>query len=120
MNVGNGSSGMSRKSKRAKALQISVQTKQTVYERDAGRCVTCGNGNGIPNSHYIPRSSGGLGIEQNIVCQCIDCHNKVHFVNQEVADEMLYIMKLHLQSKYDNWNEDDLKWRHSMNYEDNR
>lgn len=31
---------------------------------------------GIPEAHYIPRSAGGLGIVQNVVCLCRDCHNK--------------------------------------------
>lgn len=44
-------------------------------ERDNGRCVVCG-AYGIPNAHYIPRSLGGLGIEENIVTMCLDCHRE--------------------------------------------
>ena len=29
----------------------------------------------MPSCHYIPRSHGGLGIEQNIVTACIECHH---------------------------------------------
>ena len=59
------------KSKRAKALDISKQVKEIVFARDKGKCVVCGNSyNVMPNAHYIPRSKGGLGIEQNIVTLC--------------------------------------------------
>ena len=61
-------------SKRAKAVDISTSVKKKVLLRDKGFCIICGQP-GIPNSHYIKRSKGGLGIEQNIVCMCIDCHN---------------------------------------------
>ena len=29
----------------------------------------------MPNAHYISRAHGGLGIEENIVTLCLDCHN---------------------------------------------
>ena len=61
-------------SKRSKATDISIKTRQLVYERDNGLCIICGRP-GIPNSHYIRRSKGGLGIPQNIVTMCISCHN---------------------------------------------
>ena len=31
----------------------------------------------MPNAHVIPRSKGGLGIEQNIVTACLECHRKM-------------------------------------------
>jgi len=61
------------KSARTKACEIPLAVKEKVYERDGGRCVICGR-NGSPDMHYIPRSAGGLGIEQNIVCGCPGCH----------------------------------------------
>lgn len=30
---------------------------------------------GAPNAHYIRRSRGGLGIEENIVTLCSECHH---------------------------------------------
>jgi hypothetical protein len=29
---------------------------------------------GAPNMHFIPRGAGGLGIVENIVCGCAECH----------------------------------------------
>lgn len=28
----------------------------------------------MPNAHVISRASGGLGVEQNIVTACLNCH----------------------------------------------
>lgn len=61
------------KSKRSKACDIPPKVKRAVLERDGGLCVVCFR-SGIPNAHYIPRSLGGLGIEENIVTLCDDCH----------------------------------------------
>ena len=63
------------KSNRSKACDIPPKVKLAVYERDKGLCVVCGR-QGIPNAHYIPRSLGGLGIEENIVTMCLECHRE--------------------------------------------
>lgn len=63
------------KSARSKACDISQEVRQAVYDRDEGGCVVC-NRLGIPNAHYISRSLGGLGIEQNIVTLCEKCHHE--------------------------------------------
>ena len=58
-----------------KATNISREVKLRVYERDKGRCIICGSP-GLPEAHYIRRSQGGLGIEQNIVTLCRECHRE--------------------------------------------
>lgn len=62
--------------KRTKATSIPYKVKQAVYERDNGRCIFCGR-SGLPEAHYISRNRGGLGIEQNIVTVCRDCHRRM-------------------------------------------
>lgn len=59
--------------KRAKAVSISQSVKKTVYARDCGFCIFCG-ASGLPEAHIVPRSAGGLGIEQNVVTVCRECH----------------------------------------------
>ena len=31
---------------------------------------------GEPNMHYISRAQGGLGIEENVVTGCQECHHE--------------------------------------------
>ena len=64
------------KHERTKATEISMKTKQIVWERDSERCIFCGRW--VPvhfaNAHFIKRSQGGLGIPENIFTACSDCH----------------------------------------------
>lgn len=64
------------KSKRSKACEISQKVKETVWNRDEHKCIYCGRyvTKTYANAHYIKRSSGGLGIEENIVTLCPECH----------------------------------------------
>lgn len=62
--------------RRAKACAISREVKQKVYERDGGCCIFCGHP-GLPEAHVLPRSHGGLGVEQNIVTACRECHREM-------------------------------------------
>ena len=99
------------KSRRSKATDISQKVKNEVKERDKGTCIICGSP-GLSNSHYIRRSQGGLGIPENVVTMCFNCHNAYDNGNkrEEIADKT----RKYLMSIYDNWNEENLifnKWR---------
>ena len=96
--------------KRAKALQIPKKVKEAVYERDGGLCVVCGR-RGLPEAHYIPRSKGGLGIEQNVVCLCRDCHNKFDFGDGETVAFMDSMIQMYLREHYIDWSVDDLVYK---------
>lgn len=95
--------------KRTKALDITQKTKQLVWERDNQCCIYCGTPNAMPNSHYIPRSKGGLGIEQNIVTLCIQCHFNYDQTTQREA--MKKFIKKYLNEKYENWDEESLIYK---------
>ena len=97
-----------KKKTRTKAVDISAKVKKIVLERDKGICVICGKA-GIPNCHYKRRSQGGLGIEQNVVCACIECHND--YDNGKKVIEYKEVFKEYLKGKYENWNEKDLIYR---------
>lgn len=105
------------KSKRSKSTNISQKIKQIVWERDGGKCVVCGNSyNVMPNAHYIPRSKGGLGIEENIVTLCTEftknkCHRKYDFGSYEERENIEQIIKNYLKTKYPNWDEESLVFR---------
>lgn len=90
-------------SKRAKAAQISTKVKKAVYERDNGLCVVCGQ-RGFPDAHYIPRSAGGLGIEQNIVTLCRSCHDRFDFGDEYDMAFVGSMVRMHLAGHYPDWN----------------
>lgn len=99
------------KSKRSKACDISQKVKEKVWERDGHKCIICGSHYAMPNAHFIPRSKGGLGIEQNIVTLCRECHHKTDNASQR--QQMLEIIEEYLKKHYKNWNKDNLiynKW----------
>lgn len=62
------------KSKRSQATDIPKSVKDKVWQRDEHRCIFCGSSQARPESHIIPRSSGGIGVEQNIITVCRRCH----------------------------------------------
>lgn len=97
--------------KRTKALSIPPEVKQAVYERDEGSCVICGRA-GSPNAHFIARSQGGLGIEENIVTLCPDCHRD--YDNSEKRSFYRELIREHLDEFYPDITDEDRvykKWR---------
>ena len=101
------------KSKRTKATSISKEVRINVMNRDTPhtlpRCIFCGSAYGITLAHYVSRANGGKGIEQNLACVCMECHRKLDQSTQR--KDMLEIFKRHLIRHYEDWNEDDLKYR---------
>lgn len=105
-----------RKTRRAKALDITQATKRRVWERDGGRCIICGGRTAMPNAHFIPRSKGGLGIEQNIVTLCTElsenqCHRRFDFGDAEERAAIGALIEDYLREKYPGWNKKDLVYR---------
>lgn len=94
---------------RTKALDIPQAVKQAVWERDGGRCVLCLSPDAMPNAHYIARSHGGLGIEQNIVTLCHKCHYQ--YDNTPIRTYLREEIKAYLASQYEDWDEQNLIYR---------
>lgn len=101
------------------ACDISQEVKTRVFTRDSGRCIICGN-RGQPNAHFIPRSQGGLGIDENIVTLCEVCHQEYdNGFNRELYGRLIeeHLKQCYFpywdRSKliYDKWNEIDPRWR---------
>lgn len=105
------------RSKRSKATDIPRDVKLTVWARDNGRCIICGNAyNTMPNSHFIPRSKGGLGVEENIGTMCTEltpnkCHRKYDFGTREEREEIGRKFEEYLKSKYPKWDKDKLYYK---------
>lgn len=88
--------------KRTKACAITQKVKIRVYERDGGQCIFC-HRPGLPEAHIIPRSHGGLGIEENIITVCRICHDRLD--NSTDRKDMLEYAKSYLRAKYTAWDE---------------
>lgn len=100
-----------KKHKLTKATSISMKVKKEVWERDNYRCIYCRREVPIEcaNSHFIKRSQLGKGIPQNIVSACSQCHDKYDFgINVQA---MINYTREYLKSKYEDWNEEDLKYK---------
>lgn len=102
------------KSKRAKACDIPKKVKEIVWERDGQRCIICGNHQAMPNSHFIRRSQGGLGIEENIVTMCMRCHSMYDQYIDRTAMENF--VENYLRSKYPNWDKEKLIYKKENYY----
>ena len=98
------------KSKRTMACEIPFKVKQAVFERDGGHCLLCGRTVPVTfsNAHYIARSHGGLGIEQNILTLCPECHQR--YDNSSDRQKLRPLFKKYLSEMYENWDEKELTY----------
>lgn len=95
--------------RRTKELTISKKVKMTVWERDRHRCILCGSPSAMPNAHYISRAKSGLGIEQNIVTLCMDCHRRLDQSTER--KELLNKVKNYLDRFYPNFTDDMRRYK---------
>lgn len=63
----------------------------------------------MPNAHYIPRSQGGLGIEENVVTLCLDCH--MRYDNGAGRERTKAEIKSYLEEIYPGWDESNLTYK---------
>lgn len=97
------------KSERANACNIFPEVKEKVWERDNHCCIICGSPFAFPDSHYIRRSHGGLGIEQNIVTMCRRCHRMYdQGIDRKTTEPYI---EDYLKSKYPDWDKEKLIYR---------
>jgi len=99
--------------KRTKALAISPSVRSLVAARDSidgwPCCVLCGSPNARPEAHFIPRSQGGLGIEENIFTACRECHRDYDQTNKRT--ELKKELRMYFKEKYPDWDESKLIYR---------
>lgn len=108
-----------------KKLQFDQKTRKKIYERDRHQCIFCRAEYHMNSTtemgyqldgimHYISRSQGGLGIEQNGALGCHYHHELMDNGSKGLRKEMREIMKGYLSGMYQDWNEKDLyynKWK---------
>lgn len=108
--------------KRTLATSIPKEVKRKVWERDNHACIYCMRYLPVEfaNSHFIKRSQGGLGIEQNIVTACSKCHWK--YDSTYHYTKMYEYTLNYLKSKYPDLKIEDLvynKYKEVQNEESN-
>lgn len=103
------------KSKRSKATDIPMSVKNKVWERDNKHCICCGNHYAMPNAHYISRAHGGLGIEENVVTLCHNCHhNYDNGKDKELKQVIKRKIETHLKQLYPNWSVDLITYKKGL------
>lgn len=98
-------------SKRSKACDISPAVREAVYKRDKHSCIVCGRTQNIQVAHFISRGRGGLGIEENLGCMCLQHH--YDFDNGKYHIEIGQIFEEYLKEHYPEWDKEKLiykKW----------
>lgn len=94
--------------KRTKATAITPAVRARVEERDGHCCIFCGRV-GRGEGHFIKRSQGGLGIEENLITVCRACH----FQMDDGLARALYMQKAesYLKSIYADWDRSKLIYK---------
>lgn len=97
--------------KRTRACSITAAVKKRVEERDGHRCIFCGKP-GRGEAHVIPRSHGGLGVEQNLITVCRACH----FNLDDTVSRPFYLelAKEHLKVFYPDWSADSVIYKKGL------
>lgn len=87
---------------------IPKDVRDRVYERDSYDgcpcCTWCGRPKYVEVHHFIERSRGGKGIEENLVCLCKQCHTKIHQGDTDLQN----FVRDYLSEHYEGWNEEML------------
>ena len=99
------------KKKRTRALEITKDVKLRVWERDDHKCIFCGKPVewNMADSHFKKRSHGGLGIEENIMTNCPECHHM--FDDTKYRKLMMPRAEQYLRSKYPNWSDELISYK---------
>lgn len=105
--------------KETKATSISDSVRRRVAARDEFDgwpcCIICGKPapylapTAFSCAHVIPRSEGGLGVEENIVTLCPRCH-MMYDQGIDRRTTAQYIEE-YLKSKYPYWDKEKLYYR---------
>lgn len=99
-------------SKRTKALAIKPKVKAAVEKRDGGACIFCKKP-GKGEAHFIARSQGGLGVEENLLTVCRPCHDKLD--NSTNRKNMIAEAREYLKNIYPYWEESLLIYKKGLN-----
>lgn len=108
--------------KYTKLLQFDSKTRERITERDHRVCIFCEMGYSTEGAtwmelntpdimHFIPKSSLGLGIEQNGALGCRYHHGILDNGNRGMRHEMLERFEAYLRSIYADWSKEELVYK---------
>lgn len=87
-----------------------MYVKEIVWHRDSESCIFCSKW--VPmecaNAHVVNRSQGGLGVEQNIITACFQCHQALD--NGRETKMYREYAKSYLKRLYPDWTENSVKY----------
>lgn len=102
------------KSKRSQATDFSKDTKIEMLRRDNYKCIFCSNSESLTPAHYISRAKGGLGILENGVCLCVQCHQAL---DQSPARFHLQLkVERYLNKKHPDFKQEDRTYKKGVDY----
>lgn len=112
---------MSRRKSNKISRDFDRKTAEKIFERDGQQCLFCRMGYHmeckslmlleIPDiMHFVNKSQGGLGIEENGVTGCRYHHGLLDNGHAGLRDEMLEMMETHLKECYPEWDKSKLKY----------
>ena len=91
--------------------EITPKVRERVLRRDSYDdhpcCQYCGSPYNIEVHHLVERSRGGMGIEQNLICLCTRCHQRLHSGEREIK----VFCEDYLHNLYPDYTERDLIYR---------
>ena len=89
-------------SKEVKAY--SVDTKLVIKQRDGFKCFFCDSIEDLTIAHiFVPKRDGGKPVEENGMCICRKCHDKMDFgIGCSIQEQirMLELCKMYLMFYY--------------------
>ena len=105
--------------KYTRKLEFSPKVRKRIKERDHGACIFCEMGYTTEGAtgmdlipcdimHFVPRSSLGLGIEQNGALGCRYHHNLLDNGNKGLRPDMLRRFESYLRRCYPDWDKSKL------------
>lgn len=111
------------KSRRSRATEFGKCVRENIKARDGG-CIFCKMKYRMPEEgaygtsqfqimHFIPRSQGGRGIQENGAVGCL-YHHEMLDNGKGTRKEMLELFEGYLKERYPLWDKMDLYYRKGM------